>query len=110
MFSLTAVVSGSQQTLLLPREKDARSQDDIDNERKRALWIQEKVRGSDPAGISDRYVYALQAPIMLLMFAVMTFLAGLCSVVFSPLARNLGWNGDAKVSRAAQPRGYILNY
>lgn len=36
------------------------------------------------------YVYALQTPIMLLTFSVMTFLAG------RPLARNLAWNDDTK--------------
>lgn len=47
--------------------------------------------------VKRRYIYALQAPLMLLMLSVMTFLAGLCSVIFSPLARNLTWNADAKV-------------
>ena len=42
-------------------------------------------------------VFALQAPIMLLSMAVLSFLAGLCSVIFAPLAKRLAWDDDAKV-------------
>ena len=47
--------------------------------------------------LKTRFIFMLQAPIMLLTFSVMTFLAGLCSVVFSPLGQDPGWNSNAKV-------------
>ena len=43
------------------------------------------------------FIFMLQAPIMLLTFSVMTFLAGLCSVIFSPIGKDLRWDDDAKV-------------
>ena len=42
-------------------------------------------------------VFALQAPIMLLTLSVMAFLAGLCSVIFAPLASPPVWDDEAKV-------------
>ena len=46
---------------------------------------------------SNSALFAWQLPIMLLGYTVVAFLAGLCSVVLSPLARNPGWNDEAKV-------------
>ena len=43
------------------------------------------------------HVFALQAAMMFLAGAVVFFLAGLCSVVFAPLAIHLAWNDEAKV-------------
>ena len=44
------------------------------------------------------HVFALQAPIMLLTFAAFFFFAGVCAVVFAPLARHLIWGDEAKAS------------
>ena len=46
---------------------------------------------------NNLHVFALQAPIMLMSLAVVAFLAGLCSVVFAPLAKQLVWDDNAKV-------------
>ena len=43
------------------------------------------------------HVYALQVPIMLLTMATFAFFAGVCSVVFAPLAKHLAWDDNAKV-------------
>ena len=42
-------------------------------------------------------VFAIQCPSMLFVLSVATFLAGLWSVVFSPLALKRAWGDDAKV-------------
>jgi len=97
LFSLVAVISGSQQNLVLPREKFEKSQNDDKQDLDLAVSVQEKIRGRSLDGLNSFYVYALQTPIMLLSFSVMTFLAGLCSVIFSPLTINVAWNSDAKV-------------
>lgn len=47
---------------------------------------------------SHLVLFALQAPIMCLTYSIVFFLAGLASVVLSPLAQNPGWNPEAKVS------------
>ena len=48
---------------------------------------------------SHMVLFALQAPLMCLTYSIIFFLAGLTSVVLSPLAENPGWNSDAKVSK-----------
>lgn len=98
LFSLTSVVNGSQQILVLPGEKRIRSQTDIQQEEDAAKVVQDRIKGHDPGALKNLYVYALQSPIMLLTLSVATFLAGLFSVVFSPLARNLAWDDHAKIA------------
>jgi len=39
---------------------------------------------------------------MLLCYAVISFLAGLCFVVYSPVVGNPEWNADAKVSISSE--------
>ena len=63
-----------------------------------AARIREKIAGSRRGELNYLYVYVLQAPLMLLGFSVLTFVAGLCCVVFSPLGRGVIWGDDAKVS------------
>ena len=48
-------------------------------------------------------LFTSQAPIMFLSYAVLSFLAGLCSVVISPLARDPDWNYHAKVRVSNHP-------
>lgn len=95
LFSLSAIINGSQQILVLPGERSEQSQQrGHEQDKELARAVERKVRGR---AINHLYVYALQTPVMLLTFSVMTFLAGRGFVVFGPLARNLGWNDDAKV-------------
>ena len=47
---------------------------------------------------SHMVLFALQAPLMCLTYSIVFFLAGLASVVLSPLAVSPGWNAQAKVS------------
>ena len=60
--------------------------------------IRDRMRKNGKAEVKGRWLFALQAPTMLLMLSVMTFLAGLGSVILSPLAHHLAWNNDAKVT------------
>lgn len=48
-------------------------------------------------------VFALQAPIMLLTLSFMAYLAGLCSVIFAPLALQPVWGDNAKVQLEHSP-------
>lgn len=98
LFSLTSVVNGSQQILVLPGEKSTRSQTDIEQEKRAANVVKCRIKGHRPDGLNNSYVYALQSPIMLLTFSVATFLAGLFSVIFSPLAHSLTWDSQAKIA------------
>ena len=96
IFSLLAVVNGSQQILLLPETKAGGYYSDRDEDEARS--IQDRLRKDGAYEVKRRWLFALQAPMMLLTLSVMTFLAGLCSVIFSPLAHHLAWNSEAKVS------------
>jgi len=105
LFSLAAIVNGSQQILVLSRERNDSSQDDLEHDIKLVILIREKIRVCPIDALKNLYVYALQTPIMLLTFSVTTFLAGLSSVIFSPLAQTIAWGDDAKVRRATTPSG-----
>ena len=57
-------------------------------------------------------VFALQAPIMLLTLSFMAYLAGLCSVIFAPLALQPVWGDNAKVWLNTLPssiKGQLVN-
>lgn len=90
------MVNGSQQILLLPETKAEGNYSEQDEDE--AGRIRDKLRKDGAHEVKGRWLFALQAPIMLLTFSVMTFLAGLCSVVFSPLAHHLTWDSEAKAS------------
>ena len=94
------MVNGSQQILLLPETKAEGNYSEQDEDE--AGRIRDKLRKDEAHDgayeVKGRWLFALQAPIMLLTFSVMTFLAGLCSVVFSPLAHHLTWDSEAKAS------------
>jgi hypothetical protein len=101
VFALGAIISGSQQLWILPKPIHG---DFVDDREKRLRveslgnLVRRLQRRSDGAGLKTKYIFALQAPIMLLTFSAMTFLAGVCSVVYSPLAKRLAWNDESKVS------------
>ena len=102
-------MTGSQQLLLLPGE--AASYHDLDESKEgghakaakesEKQYLRKVVERLRVRSHEDRpnvfQVYALQAPIMLLASSVTAFLAGMCSVVFAPLASQLKWDDDAKV-------------
>jgi len=101
IFALVAIISSSQQLWILPR-LDLGTLNSIHERQRRIDDVSafvSRVQKTDGHGnLKARYVFALQAPIMLLTFSVLLFLAGLCSTVCSPLARKLEWNSDAKIS------------
>lgn len=90
ILSLTSVVLGAQQTLELPEASGT-----ID-----ALTFKRRLtaRHSNPPTPSRIMLFALQAPFMCMTYSIALFLAGLTSVVLSPLARQPMWDDDAKVS------------
>ena len=121
LLALIAIVMGSQQLLVLPNERSQypsegtvndsvlpqmrfsssmrRSDSELDEYEKQYLRsIVARLRASShDGGPNGLLVFVLQAPIMLLSFSVVCFLAGLCSVVFAPLGKHLVWGDDAKV-------------
>ena len=120
--SLVAIVMGSQQLLILPNDKRQYPVDKMANhsasmsqqfspnaltkhssalEEDDKTYLKAVLERLCTTGDSDYpnklHIFALQAPIMFLSGSVVFFLAGLCSVVFAPLAQNLAWDGNAKV-------------
>lgn len=65
---------------------------------KRLCDTRQDDRPNRPSRPNTFLVFALQAPIMLLTLSVLSFLVGLCSVVFAPLANHLAWDDNAKVN------------
>lgn len=123
LLSFVTVVVGSQQLLLLPNERPDDSDEEFeistaldskdrydremrDCEKEYLQRVVQRLcdsrRDDCPNGRrrpNTFLVFALQAPIMLLTLSVMTFLVGLCSVIFAPLANQHGWDDNAKVCR-----------
>ena len=100
VFALVAIVTGSQQMLLLSGSRD------VDD----GLML-EMLSTPDRAGRARpraAAVFALQAPLMLLTLSVMAFLAGLWAIVFSPLRAHLAWDDSAKVCEIAGIEGERL--
>lgn len=104
VFALVAIISSSQQLWILPR-LDLDTLTDVNEVHRRiedmSMFIHKVQKSSGHGTLKAKYIFALQAPIMLLTVSVLAFLAGMCSTIFSPLAQNLAWNSDAKVSRPA---------
>ena len=115
LLAFVAIVIGSQQMLVLPNERPHHSDGDFesstafdskercDRELKESeeQYQQAVIKRLGDTRHGDRpnsfLVFALQAPIMLLSLSVMAFLAGLCSVIFAPLANSPVWDDNAKV-------------
>lgn len=108
---------GSQQMLLLPSERPPQETNDDSegteateskNRYERELKLKEErylhavvkrlcdTRRDDGAP-NFILVSMMQAPEMLLTGSVITFLGGLCSVIFAPLANQTVWDDNAKV-------------
>lgn len=99
VFSICGVLTGAQQTLVLV------SDDMIDHLTPTELQTVKQSLASSIWGEtqpSSWVLFSWQVPIMLLCYAVLFFLAGLCSVVYEPLSRSLDWNNDSKVCRIFQ--------
>ncbi|KAL8745594.1 MAG: hypothetical protein Q9190_002277 [Brigantiaea leucoxantha] len=115
LLALLAIVMGSQQLIVLPDERPQDLDEDIEtstatdskdkfdklmreSEKQYQRVVIKRLREISHGDRPNNFlVFALQAPLMLLTLSVMAFLAGLCSVVFAPLATRLAWDDDAKV-------------
>ena len=89
ILALTAIVLGAQQTIVLPSEVD----------RDTALGVQQRLRvhGKEDTPRKNM-LFISQSPIMCFSLSVACFLAGLSSVVVSPLAQSPLWGPEAKVT------------
>ena len=100
VLALACILTGAQQCLVLPDAETLASLtlEEVESMR---LSFTGRAKPLDKPGVCT--LFAWQIPMMLLSYAVICFLAGLCSVVLSPLARNPHWSGDAKVSVPCRP-------
>lgn len=96
IFAICAILTGAQQTLYLGTSTLVAQ---LNSREIRELKSSLASRGNKSAvqKACPLVVFAWQAPLMLLCYAVVCFLAGLCSIVYSPLVRALQWNADARV-------------
>ena len=138
--ALLAIVTGSQQLLLLPNERHTDQQRDVtgadavlpqqvllkpvdradtemeEAERRHLDAIAERIGGTEELRWFQMFV--LQVPIMLLSIAVIEMLAAVCSVVLAPLAAMPVFDDQTKVSRnhcwtsdrQLMENGYRLQY
>ncbi|KAL8794207.1 MAG: hypothetical protein Q9182_007628 [Xanthomendoza sp. 2 TL-2023] len=120
LLALVAIVTGSQQMLVLPQERLPDSDEDPDKGSESSAASKSKDRYNKGLKEEDEQhlqavlkrlrdtsrnhrpnavlVFALQTPMMLLAGSVVTFLAGICSVVFAPLAIQPVWSDKAKIA------------
>ena len=126
LIALAAIVTGSQQLLLLPKEKSEdrrevaatapslpqqvvlKPVDRIDSEmeesqRQHLKAVVHRICDTDDDHPKFIHVFALQVPIMLLAISVLAFLAAMCSIVFGPLAYQPVWDDNARVCRLLCP-------
>ena len=114
LLAFVAIISGSQQLLVIPNEKlqrpgdnhnklpapDLKDRDKKESERLYQQAIIERLRDKEEKDRPNTsLVFALQAPMMLLSLSVVAFLAGLSSVIFAPLATKPVWDDNAKLCR-----------
>jgi hypothetical protein len=99
LFALVSIFTGAQQALVLyGMTPDARG-DHSEVEDSTTDSIRRRFQASRDENLpSLRMLFVWQVPIMFLGYSVLTFLTGYCSVIFSPLTEQTGWNADAKVS------------
>ena len=113
LLAFITVVLGSQQMLVLPKERSLVEIDgelkDYDEQYLQAVIARFRGPGRDSHRPNRLQVAALQAPFMVLSLSVLAFLAGMCSVVFAPLARAPVWGDNAKVSGNAAVPGRRIN-
>lgn len=89
ILALISIVLGAQQTMVLPD-----MQDDIDSINIRNRLMAANTPQPRPSRIM---LFVWQSPLMCLTYSIICFLAGLSSVVISPLVRQPSWNDEAKV-------------
>ena len=88
VLSLTALVVGAQQTVVLP------SNVDVDT----ASAVQQRLQMDGKARPRRDMLFISQSPIMCFSLSVACFLGGLTSVVISPLSKSPQWGPEAKVT------------
>ena len=96
VLAICSILTGAQQTLVLGPGEPVRELTATEIQEMRLSLASRGSKGRrDPSAFA---VFSWQVPVMLLCYCVLCFLAGLCSVVYGPLARKLRWDADSKVS------------
>ena len=91
--AITSVVLAAQQMLVI----DGLQTRQISN----AASIRERLISQDPGGQNKPrriMLHVWQVPTECLSYSISTFLVGLMSHIYSPVAQKMAWNSDAKVS------------
>ena len=94
VLSLFAIVLGAQQVLITSGWKDLSLESTIEIKK---LLTAKRVSKGRPQTPRKFFMFVSQAPMMVLGYAINLFLAGLISVVISPLASKGVWESEAKV-------------
>ena len=118
LLSLVAVVLASQQLLVLPNDTPwirklasvpgssqsvetglrASTENEQYEQHLRSIATRFQDRCRADGRPSSYHIITLQVPFMVLQLAGVTYIGGLCSVIFAPLAYYPGWNDFSKVS------------
>ena len=91
ILALTSIIVGAQQAMFMPDTVDTEAAQEF---RRRHIANNGSEKRPEPRQIM---LFVWQAPLMCLSYSIVFFLAGLTSVVLSPLAQRPGWNAEAKV-------------
>ncbi|KAL9091177.1 MAG: hypothetical protein Q9159_001594 [Coniocarpon cinnabarinum] len=91
VLAIAAVVVGAQQQRVLPSFVDDAH---LNFNEKSLQLFRERLMFRDRKNRS--VVFALQCPLMMLSFSVLSFLAAMCSTIFGPLVVAIRWDDNAK--------------
>lgn len=95
IFAVCAILTGAQQTLYLGAGGVMSEPTSLEIAHTKLSLTSR----SDHRQPSALVVFAWQVPVMLLCWSILSFLAGLCCVIYSPLSHRLRWNSDSKVCK-----------
>ncbi|KAL9061135.1 MAG: hypothetical protein Q9162_000280 [Coniocarpon cinnabarinum] len=93
VLAIAAVVVGAQQQRVLPSFVDDAH---LNFNEKSLQLFRERLMFRDRKNRS--VVFALQCPLMMLSFSVLSFLAAMCSTIFGPLVVAIRWDDNAKTA------------
>ena len=95
VLAICTILTGAQQTLVLVSADSISELGPSEIQEIRASLASRT--GHERPRPSAFAVFSWQVPLMLLCYCILCFLAGLCSIVYSPLSKKLAWSSDLKV-------------
>lgn len=104
VFAVCSILTGAQQTLVLASDEAIDQLENSAIEDVKHSFTNQMSAEEKPSAI---VLFTWQVPIMLLCYCILTFMVGLGSAVYGPLARNLRWDGNSKVGFALAANSVI---